>query len=191
MIQSQEKPPVFIDEDPADLESKPRGPLAKLGLLVGGIAVLASFGVWAYAYSGQANRRTPDLLDESAYAIAAGPICDAAMSEFEDLPGALDAADNVERAAQIRVTNDLFTNMISDLEAATTGTPRDHQIIGDWLEDWRTYVGHRADYADRFELDENARFYISSVGNERLEKRIPRFADTNKIYSCGTPTDIG
>jgi hypothetical protein len=184
-------PPVFIDEDPADLENKPRGPIAKLGLFLGGVAVLGSFGVWGYAYSGQADRRTPDLLDEPAFALAAGPICDATQEEFESMPRALDAADNIERAGQIRAPNELFTVMINDLEAASTGTPRDHQIIGDWLEDWRTYVGHRADYADRFELDETERFYVSSVGGERLEKRIPRFADTNEIYSCGPPNDIG
>ena len=191
MIQSQEKPPVFIDEDPADLEIKPRGPIAKLGILLGGIAVLGSFSVWGYAYSGQADRPTPDLLDEPAFAIAAGPICDAAMIEFESMPRALEASDNVERAAQIRDSNVLFTTMIADLEAVSTGTARDVQIIGDWLGDWRTYVGHRADYADRFELDETERFYVSRVGVERLEKRIPRFADTNEIYSCGPPNDIG
>ncbi len=191
MIQSQEKPPVFIDEDPADEERKPRGPIAKFGLLLGGVAVLASFGVWGYAYSGQADRRTPDLLDEPAFALAAGPICDATTAEFESMPRALEATDNVERAAQIRATNELFISMIADLEAVSVGTTRDQQIIGDWLTDWRTYVDHRADYADRFELDETERFYVSRVGVERLEKRIPRFADTNEIYSCGPPNDIG
>ena len=181
--------PIYLDDEGAEPKSMTIG--RAIVIFVVGLVVLASFGVWGYAYSGQADRPTPDTLDDPRFAALAASICEGAMAEFDTLPDPLEAADNVERAEQIRISNTIFSTMIDDLEAATTGTARDQQIIGSWLADWRTFVQNRADYADRFELDENARFYVASVGGERLERRIPRFADTNLISICSPPSDIG
>lgn len=163
---------------------------SKMAMVIGLIGLI-SFGVWGYAYSGYAGRRTPDLLESADFAAFAGPRCTATVAELALLPQPLEAVDNVERAAQIRVTNAVYTNMLDDLAAGATGSDSDVGLINEWITDWRTYVDHRADYADRFELDGTERFYVSSVGRERLEKRIPRFANTNEIYDCITPTDIG
>lgn len=160
-------------------------------LLVVALIGLASFAVWGYAYSGSADRRTPDLLESSEFAEFAGPRCTAAVEELETLPRAIDATDSSERALQIRLTNEVYLQMIQDLETGAVGTTKDVGIELEWLADWRTFVGHREDFADRFELDDEARFYVSSVGGERLEKRITRFANTNEIYDCIAPTDIG
>ncbi len=181
--------PGLEDDDDLDPEFDTKG--VTFARLIVAAMVIASFGVWVYAYSGQADRPDPDLLNLDTFVDEAGPICDAAMAEFEALPSALDARDNVERAAQIRASNVVLSQMIDDLEDATGGTPRDVTIIGKWLTDWRAFVDHRADYADRFELDESERFYISAVGVERLDKRITRVANTNFIPSCATPNDIG
>ncbi len=156
-----------------------------------GIVVLGSFGVWGYSYSGRADRPTPDVLDDPSFAIAAEPICLASAAEYDALPTALQSRDNIERAAQIRLTNEVFTRMVDDLEAQSTGTDRDRQMIASWIADWRTLIRNRADYADRFELDEGARFFVASVGGERLDDRVPRFATDNSIASCSPPNDIG
>ncbi len=162
---------------------------AAIGALVAG-----SFGVWGYAYSGLADRPLPDLLDEPAFAVAAESVCSDAKVRFDALPNAETAVDNVDRAAQIVDRNAVLTSMLDDLTAlsdAEAGTERDVEMRTEWLLDWRTYVAERADYAERFALDETEVLYVSANGGERLERRITRFANTNEMYSCITPTDVG
>jgi hypothetical protein len=162
-----------------------------IGKIALGAIIAGSFGVWGYAYSGYADRVTPDTLDDSTFAVAAEQICTTSMATFEALPNAEVATDNVDRASQIVARDQVLTSMLDQLDAEITGTPRDIEIISEWLVDWRTFVAEREDYAKRFSLDDTEMFYVSAVGGERLEKRITRFANTNEMYHCVTPTDVG
>ncbi len=156
-----------------------------------GVIALATFGVWGYVYSGKADRESPDILDDPSFAMAGEQICAEAMAAFDQLPNALDAATATERARDIHASNELLSSMIDDLEAEVTGTARDVDISTKWLDDWRTYIANRDDFATRLETDERAVFYVSGFEGERLDKRIPRFANENKMFSCVTPGDIG
>ena len=158
------------------------------GLLLG-VIVLISFGPWIYRWSGFADRPFPDTLDDASFAIAAEPICAAFV---EDLPNALDARSLEDRATQVRVGTAQLQVMVESLSGLTTGSVRDVELIGKWLADWDIYLSDRLGYADRIEVDENAVFYLTQIeGPERLEKRITRFALTNRMISCSTPGDIG
>lgn len=161
-----------------------------VGTIVG-LSVAASFGIWGYAYSGKADRTLPDLFDEPTFAAAAGPICDDARAEFETLPGALDAVDHIDRANQIRTGDAILVEMVDELETVAAGSPRDLDIIGEWLADWRTYIGHREDFANRFEEDPTARFYLSPNGSQPVDEVISLLATTNEIHNCATIDDIG
>lgn len=92
---------------------------------------------------------------------------------------------------QVRNRNVVLLSMVSDLESATQGSDRDQAMIAEWLDDWRLFISDREDYANRIAEDENAQFYLSDGGGERLERRITRFANTNNMYSCVTPFDVG
>ncbi|MEZ5379739.1 MAG: hypothetical protein R2733_24815 [Acidimicrobiales bacterium] len=155
------------------------------------VTVVASFGLWGYALSGKAARVAPDTFDDPAFAASLESVCSEAMTTFDALPNAEVAEDNVERAVQITDRNAVLIAMIDDLEAVPATTDRDAGLAGEWLADWRTYVSERQDYADRFAEDATAVAYFSAVGGERIEKRITRLADTNLMFSCETPTDVG
>lgn len=158
------------------------------------LAVAGSFGVWAYRYSGYADRPPPDLLDDPSFATYAEEVCSQAMLELDAVPNALEAADEVERAGQIRQATDALSTMVTTLEAvpATGRTAHDQEIIGGWLHDWRTYVNDRYHYADELENDPMARFLLSADDTtERPDRRITRMADTNAMPACGTPGDVG
>ena len=161
------------------------------GRLLLGLLVLATFGIWAYAYSGFADRPPPDLLDDPSFAAAAQPRCAVARAELAQLEPAHLASDRLDRARTIDEANQILTAMVSDLRTMVTGTDRDRQIISTWLGDWETYLGDRADYADRLVVDEGARFYQSDVADEFLDRRLTRLADTNAMPSCGAPGDVG
>lgn len=151
--------------------------------------ILVSFAPWIYRWSGLADRPFPDTLDEPAFAIAAEPIC---ASVVNDLPNALRAQDHLDRAVQLREGTAQLQAMVDVLGSEVTGTERDVRITELWLDDWEIYLGDRLGYADRLEQDELAVFYLTQLdGKERLERRISRFATTNRIPSCGTPGDVG
>ncbi|MEM7322864.1 MAG: hypothetical protein AAF531_07250 [Actinomycetota bacterium] len=181
-----------ISSEVDDEERKPAGPLTIIGRVVAGIVIAASFGVWVYAYSGYADRETPDLLADRPMAETAESICAAALRDVEAMPNALDAVDGADRAEQIRATTARFSVMVDDLDRLDRTTERDDQIFSDWLSDWRVLLNDRLIYADAIAVDPNAQFYITDTGvNERLDRRVTRFANTNLIVSCAAPTDVG
>lgn len=163
-------------------------PLTKAALTV---TLIASFGVWGYAYSGQADRTFPDTLDDAGYAAEIESVCDSEMQRFDALPNAEVADDNVERAEQITDRNQVLIEMIDNIAMVEATTERDGRLTAEWMSDWRTYVAERQDYADRFAQDPTAVAYFSAVGGERIEKRISRLATTNLMFSCETPSDVG
>lgn len=179
-----------------------------LRIVVGG-AVLASFGIWAYAYSGAADRPPPDELDSTrarldaeaageayeelpataAYGARASAICEQAMST---LPDARVATSGPERAEQLRSANQILEDMIEQLRGLPVATERDDELRDLWLDDWQVLIGDRYRYADAVQVDPAAVFTVSGVAeNEGLERRLTRFARTNLMLACGAPADVG
>lgn len=164
------------------------------GLLraLAGTIIIASFGVWVYAYSGQADRPPPDLLADTELAARAEAICLAAVTDVDGLPSATEAADGPERGEQIRRSTSRFEAMVSDLERLRVDDPEDRIIMTGWLGDWRTLLDDRLRYADAITADPDAVFLQTNVAaGERLDRRLTRVADTNRMSSCATPTDVG
>ncbi len=187
-------PPSTLDAPPTDTDRptpwyrSPKGLFRAAGV---GLA-MSTFGVWGYAYSGQADRPTPDLLADIAFPAAAEPICATASAEIAAMPQALDATDNIDRAGQVRASTARFEQMIDELEAVMSGTPRDLAIERAWLDDWRVVVADRYRYADAVTENPAAPFYMTDTGvNERLDRRVTRLATTNQMLSCSYPEDVG
>ncbi len=159
------------------------------------VAVLvASFGLWVYAYSGFADRRAPDTFDDASFAQAAEPICAEAKARYDELPGSLQAVDHHARADQIREANTVLDGMLVSLEREAvdmSGTERDRGIAALWLNRWRILLSDRADYADRLDRDPAALFFISEEAGFRAEKSIDYVANTNDMPSCTLPGDVG
>ncbi len=175
-----------------DEDAKPAGPMTILFRVIAGLVIAASFGVWVYAYSGLADRETPDLLADRELAATAETICAAADSDVSAMPNALDAEDGQDRAQQIRATTARYSVMIDDLERLDRTNERDDLIFTAWLSDWRVILSDRLVYADAIAADPEAQFYVSDIGvTERLDKRLTRFANTNLMTSCAAPTDVG
>ncbi|NNF54224.1 MAG: hypothetical protein HKN03_07240 [Acidimicrobiales bacterium] len=196
---------------PADLD-EPEGPLTparRIFRFVVGIAIAASFAVWFYAYSGAADRPPPDELDSTALHLAAEQdntryrevdgepafgkraevICQRAI---DSLPNARFAKNQTERAEQIRASNVILRDMVAQIRALPVATDRDATLRGLWLDDWGILLADRDRYADNVEIDPGAIFTLTAVeGEERLERRLTRFARTNLMLPCGAPSDLG
>jgi hypothetical protein len=192
-------PPSDQPVDLADLpplETKARRRITP-GRVVLGVVVAASFSVWAYGFSGLAARTAPDTLANASFPAAADPACSAANETVAQMPNALDAEDNVDRAGQIVDTTAVYRQLVDDLEVlvddpTVTLDERDRSITLEWLVDWDRFLDDRIDFAERLAQDPNAVFYVAaSSGGERLERRITRFATTNEMLECVTPSDVG
>ena len=138
------------------------------------------------------NETLPTSSTTLGFAESAESICAEALADLDELPNALDATDGAERAGQIRASTARLEQMIAELEQRVGGTDRDVQIATGWLADWRVLIGDRYRYADAIAVDEDAQFLITDPGvDERLDRRITRFAETNSMRSCSVPSDVG
>jgi len=165
--------------------------LARVVKLFAISTLVASFGVWVYAFSGQADRDPPDLLQDQSWAEAAETICGDALADVAAMPGAVDAADARGRSEQVLEATDRFRTMVDELDDLNPGTSFDRDLTAAWLDDWRLLLGDRQRYAEAVVDDPAAFFTISAVGpGIRLDKRITRFATINSMPSCVTPTDV-
>lgn len=178
-----------FDEARGVRDGEPGGGSKVLKVLAG-VVIVGSFLPWAWRFSPFADRTPDGILDDPTFATIAEPICAAAMTELEALPNALDAATTAERGEQVDMANDILVGMVDRLEGEITGSDRDVENLGEWIADWRTYLENRVDYAERIAVDENAVLYVAANGSERLDRRIPRFAESNEMRSCVTPDDI-
>ncbi len=202
-------PTSLPDEDDDSIEPPGMSPLKVVLRIVVGLAVIGSFGVWVYGLSGAARQPPPDELDSTrglieaiesdgtyveldglpAYAKRAEVICEATI---ESLGDASKVETAVERASQLRESNVSLADMVSRLRNLPVATERDDTLRSLWLDDWDVLIGDRERYADALEVDPMAVFTLSAVAdNERLERRITRFARTNLMLACGAPSDVG
>ena len=178
------------------LETSPPRRLTPLRIVLG-LLIASSFGVWAYGFSGLAARTAPDTLANDSFPLVADPTCRAANEAVATMPNALDAEDHVDRAGQIVATTGVYRQLVDDLEVLLDDPSvqldeRDRSITLEWLTDWDLFLDDRLDYASRLAEDPEAVFYVAaSSGGERLERRITRFARTNEMLECATPSDVG
>lgn len=178
-----------------DEDTEPRkkaGPVTIAFRVLAGLVILSSFGVWVYAFSGLARRDAPDLLADLNLVAEAEAICAAAVADIDAMPGALDAVDGPDRAIQVRGSTARYQTMVDELNTLEPTNEPDDIIYSGWLSDWQVLVGDRLRYADEIEVDPNAQFRVSDVGvAERLDRRVARMANTNLMFSCAAPNDLG
>ena len=178
--------------EPGAAPDPPRSGLSRLLRVLAGVVVAASFGVWVYAYSGRADRPPPDLLVDTTLAERAEAICAAAVADVDALPSASEAANAAERADQVRRSTERFAAMVADLSSLPVDDPDDRVIMTGWLGDWRVLLDDRLRYADAVVDNPQTAFLLTDVAEgERLDRRLTRVANTNRMPSCATPTDVG
>ncbi len=187
-------PPVVGEPDPGhpDQPYTSRGPIARVLRGLGYGAVLATFGLWIYGFTGQGRADIPDLLTERAWANNAIVVCEAARADIRDLglPQTFTSAD--DRIAQLAASGEILTAMVDELERSASGTADDLVIINGFIGDWRQHIEDRADWAMRLADDPDARFYVADTGSrEQHTRRIARVADFNGILACDTLGDVG
>jgi hypothetical protein len=165
------------------------------GVIVVTLLVVGVLGMWIYVFgyhlSGQWREDTPGRLDDRGYGPRAEQICWVATSGLATLPPAWETATPGERADAVAASVPILEGMVDELQALPT-SGEDTRRVGEWLADWRTYIGDRAAYAQRLRVDPETRFYVtqSDRDNRQITVAVDRFATTNQMPGCATPADL-
>lgn len=177
--------------DPAPRRGSPIGRVVVVAVVVG---LVAMWGYVVYLAFGPGREPPVDRLDDPAFARAAEARCAAAVDQVDQLPLATETPTPRARAGVLDQANGTFATMLDDLEGmvelAPAGGQRERVWL--WLDDWRTYLDNRLEYADRLRNDHrDARLEISEkAGTGRhITGWIDEFALANRMPSCATPTD--
>jgi hypothetical protein len=158
---------------------------------IAAIIILASFAVWGYTYYLHLNRpEPPDFLADATLAPAADEICSRTVAAVAQVPGASEAATAQERAQQVTASTDLFDAMVAELAAFSPTDDRDQVIWEGFVGDWEILVDDRQRFAEALQTDPEAQFLLTAIAGERLDRRISRVAEANKMYSCVAPDDV-
>lgn len=180
-------------QDPAQEPDDEHGDRRRVtpGRIATTAVVVALVAMWVYAFSGMAKKDPPDLLDDAAFATAAGPICEDARAQLDELPSALEAGTPEERAETVAEANTILTAMVADLRgAAPERDDRDSEITGLWLDDWETHLADRAAYVEDLEAGSEEPAVFTARGGRSITATIDNFAKVNDIADCATPLDI-
>lgn len=156
-----------------------------------GILVVAMVAMWVYALGPWSRRDPPGRLDDPAFVEAAEPVCAAAVEELETVPQAYETETPAERAEAIDQTNVILSDMVVELRTFAPTEGDDADRVGEWLDDWDTYIEDRAQLADELRQGEDARLKETAKGDDHISEALDFFAVTaNAMPSCATPDDI-
>jgi hypothetical protein len=158
------------------------------------VVMLCIAVLWAYTLWGPTKKTPPGQLADPTWAVAAQATCTRAAAIIDALPPAFTATDAGARAEVIAQANDALRSMLAALDASAppAGASNDGRMIGEWLADWRTYLGDRERYVDALDANPDARFYVTEkVKGQQITKPIDFFATYNDMPNCVTPGDLG
>lgn len=164
---------------------------SRLGRWLAILVVAAIVLMWLYIFTGAAADDPPDQLNDTEYALDAEPRCALAVEALDALPSAGEAETATDRAAVLDDANDVLEAMVDDLAALDVDNDRDRELVGLWIEDWRTYLEDRREYAQELRVDVDAELLVTAREGRQITLTIDRFASkvVNDMESCMTPLD--
>lgn len=183
---------------PAPIEvTAASSPRRKARSLVGRVMavtlILATVVFWVWIFSGAPKRSNPDRLTDRTYVERSLKRCLELRRDLDELPDARTATGAAERATVLDRANVLVSAMVDELEADAPTKGDDGRRLRGWIDDWRTYVKDRDEYADALRSDPGARMTVSENAalSDGVDKTIEVFADVNDMPDCATPGDVG
>lgn len=181
--------------DPAPTPRRRFNP-RRFGVLV---VALSFVGIWGYVmyltiFEGRAEPR--DRLDDTEWTAAAEAACARSTPVFASLPFASELGSPAERADVLDAGTDEVEALVERLDALASPQFDDEAAaVESWLEDYRTYIVDRREYAaaqrdpgdDRFDQA----FSVTDREGYQIDVLIDDFAHVNFMESCETPDDVG
>jgi hypothetical protein len=145
---------------------------------------------WIWILSGAASTDSPDRLVDRAYVKSLEAECSELRERIGELEPSL-AGDSAERDTALADANELIAAFVTTLGDGAPSTGDGAPVVEGWLEDWRTYLASREDYAQRLQKDPGAQLEVrASKLGPPVDQAIDAFAELNEIPACTTPDDL-
>jgi hypothetical protein len=152
------------------------------------VIVVGIVAMWVYIFSRTGREHPLDQLGDPAYAEEAQARCEAAIQPLEDAPP---AGTPPARADQLEEANRRLRALVDELERLAPERGQDAGLVGEWLDDWDTYLGDREEYVDALRRDgEDAEFLVTPRGGRQITLTMEHFADINDMPDCAPPGDV-
>ena len=183
-----------------DMETPPSSPtptretrsvLTRTVALIG-FGVFATFWIWALFF---APKEGVNRVEDRAWVESAQSICETAADERTALANytRLDegGAELIrQRADIVDEATDTLERMLNSLEALPLTGEKGQAIIPLWIDEYRTYLGDRRNYAAQLrESGENLPFY-ETANQIPISERLATFAADNEMPACKPPLDL-
>ena len=163
---------------------------SRWGVRFAALAGLASFALWAYAFSPFSRTDPPDYLQDRSWPAAAEPICAAALVDLNSLPFASTSGSPLDRAKAVEAGTERLQTMVDELARlplAETGT--DRTLVTLWLADWETYLADRTAFSTGLRTDPATKFVLTMRGAHAITRPLDQVAKNNRMPSCASPSD--
>ena len=157
-----------------------------------GFGVFATFWIWALFF---ASKEGVNRVEDRAWVESAQSICETAADERTALANytRLDegGAELIrQRADIVDEATDTLERMLNSLEALPLTGEKGRAIIPLWIDEYRTYLGDRRNYAAQLrESGENLPFY-ETANQIPISERLATFAADNEMPACKPPLDL-
>lgn len=175
-------------------------PRRRVAMILTLVVVVALVVSWVYVLFIYDPGLLIDELPDRTFPEAAEEVCARAVAEYSQLPLANESDSADDRAETLAASNVIFARMldeirplVSDARALYTGDRARYAAgIGDWVDDWGTYLEDRTEYVERLRVDDDARFLETAKGSDTkgITRAINSFAQVNSMDSCVTPGDV-
>ena len=168
-----------------------RSVLTRTAALIG-LGVFATFWIWALFF---ASKEGVNRIEDRAWVESAQSICETAADERTALANytRLDegGAELIrQRADIVDEATDTLERMLNSLEALPLTGEKGQAIIPLWIDEYRTYLGDRRNYAAQLrESGENLPFY-ETANQIPISERLATFAADNEMPACKPPLDL-
>ena len=161
----------------------------QLVILVVNIVFWGGILLWTAFYSDDAYD-PPDRLEQRAFPQAAEPICAATAVEIEELGLPTEVETPAERAEMVDAENRHLRAMVDELAALDRPDGEEGDWVASWLEDWRTHIDDRQDWADDLRVGDDHPFTETDRAGEQVSNVVDNFAEVNDMESCVTTGDV-
>lgn len=159
-----------------------RSPIRKV-LLIGGIALFASFWTWALFF---ASKESINRIGDHEWAERAEGICQVYDPQIRAIAGREDPDLDI-RAGLVDESTDLLTSMLDEVVAVEPADEKGRAIVPAWEADYRLLLEDRYEYADKLRAGEDVAFTESIVEGVPVTERIEKFTGDNRMTTCGPP----
>lgn len=151
--------------------------------------------MWFYAFV-FASRESINRIGDKSWMARSEASCARARAELNQL-ARLEEIDPTDKAALavkadiVDAATDVLERTIESLALDQPSDEKGRAIVPLWLDDWRTYLEDRRDFAEALRISERHPYFAETeVEGVPVSERLGKFARENDMRSCQPPTDL-